>query len=358
MSADLRPPNRADSMESADFSLTPEEIARGRQALETYLENVKAGDPRRLAAEALDIVAAVISGGMCRGQDFPWQQVRGYHAALSLSILKETGTPSRVEALLCRHDDTRKFQQVVDRYPTKMIYRMSTGLNRVLEQCRNLGFLDDEEFEAARRPSKVKTQPNARNEREVGEGEVRALIAASVMDKSCRGPRDALMIGLAYSGGLRTVDLVNLNLDDMHFDGKTGRVTVKFKAPGTKRARRIALPNDQLIALEDWLAARGREPGPLFCPVARGGSVEIKRLGAAEMRDLCAKRAERAGVIAFAPNDLARSGLRVADASKRRGRTAPMAKVSPLYEDGAEEDQAEEEAPSHIHFPYRARPGL
>jgi len=249
LSADLRPPNRADAAESADFCLTPEEIERGRQAFVSYLETLRPGEPRLLAAEALDVVAAVISGGICSAESFPWQQVRGYHAALTLSIIREPGSPSRVEALLCRHDDTRKFQQVADRYPRKEIQRMSAALARVVEACRNLGFLDDQEFELARRRTRNEPDTKPVQGRTISEGEVRALIAASVMDTTPPGPRDALMIGLGYSGGLRTVDLVNLNLDDMHFDGKTGRVTVKFRASGAKRARRIPMRNDQLIAL-------------------------------------------------------------------------------------------------------------
>ncbi len=362
MSADLRPPSQVDSSESADFCLTPDEIARGRQAFETCLESYKTGDPRRLASEALDILAAVISGGVCTGRDFPWQQVRGYHAALTLSIVKETGSPSRIEALLCRHDDTRKFQQVADRYPSKQIQRMNTGLKRIIETCKNLGFLDDDEFEMTQPGSSAAARGKASQERKIAEGEVRALIAASVMDTSAKGPRDALMIGLAFSGGLRTIDLVNLNLDNMHFDAKHGRVTVKFRAPGAKRARHIALPNDQLIALEDWLAARGRQTGPLFCPITRSTTIEIKRMSAAEMRELCALRAEQAGVLPFAPNDLARSGLLGLDAGKRRARgsrrAAPMARVSPLYGEDPDGENEDEQIAARIHFPYRARPGL
>jgi integrase len=360
LSADLRLPSQPDSHESADFSLTREEIAKGRQAYGACLETFKPGDPRRLATEALDVLAAVISGGVCPGKDFPWQQVRGYHAALTLSTVTEPGAPSRIEALLCRHDDTRKFQQVSDRYSVKQINRMNAGLKRVIEECRNLGFLDDEEFKMAQ--PRTKTQSKPASERTIVEGEVLALVAASAKDTSSRGPRDGLMIGLAYSGGLRTIDLVNLNLGDMHFDRKTGHVTVKFRAPGAKRARRIPLRNDQLIALEDWLAARGREPGALFCPITRAAHIEIKRMSAAEMRELCDKRGGQAGVQPFAPNDLARSGLLSSDAARRRergnARVNPMAKISPLYEDQLEAETEEEQIAARIHFPYRARPSL
>ena len=209
---------------------------------------------------------------------------------------------------------------------------------------------------------KDSARAKAAPERNIAEGEVRALIAASVMDTSSRGARDALMLGLAYSGGLRTIDLVNLNLDDLHFDRKKGHVTVKFKAPGAKRARRIPLRNDQLIALEDWLAIRGRTPGALFCPMSRSATIEVKRMSAADMRELCEQRGEEAGVLPFVPNDLARSGLLASDGGKRRTRTEEreefLAKASPLYEDHDEGEPEDEQIAARIHFPYRARPGL
>ena len=208
MSADLRPPSLVDSVESADFSLTPEEIEKGRLVFDEYLETLKVGDPRRLAAEALDVLAAVMSDGRCTADAFPWHQVRGYHAALSLSIIKGPGAPSQIEALLCRHDDTRKFQQVADRYSTKQIHKVNAGLKGILQACSSLGYLDDDQLELAQpRIRRDKAKGKAAAERRVAEGEVRALIAAAAMDSSVAGPRDSLMIGLAFSGGLRTVDL-------------------------------------------------------------------------------------------------------------------------------------------------------
>jgi integrase len=340
--------------------LTPEEIEKGRTVFNRYLTTVRPGDRQRLAAEALDVLAAVMSDGRCTAQAFPWHQVRGYHATLSLSIIKAPGAPSRVEGLLCRHNDTRKFLQVSDRYSAKQVHMMRLGLERVIGECRNVGFLDDEEFELAQPRRKEKSNRKPGPERRIAEGEVRALIAASAMDKTVRGPRDALMIGLAYSGGLRTIDLVNLNLGDLHFDGKSGTVTVRFKVPGAKRARRVPLRNDQLISLEDWLAARDRTSGPLFCPIGRTQAIKHKRMSAAEIRELCEKRAGEAGVLPFAPNDLARSGLLARTPAKRRNGKpdTPIAKVSPLYGDQPQDSGNGEQRAARIHFPYRARPEL
>lgn len=359
MSAEAYGPHTAHpTSEAADFCLSPGELAKGQQAAETYLNSMKPGDVRRSAEEALDTLAAVISGGVCGGTRFPWHQVRAYHGALALSIVKERGAPGHIEALRCRHDDTRKYQQVPEAYKPKDVQRMRISLEGVLEECWNLGFISDDEMERAVRPRKRRTPPRkSTRERELTEGEVRALLAACDMDSSISGSRDALMIGLAWHGGLKTVDLINLSLDDLGFNQRTNCSTIRHKAPGAKRARRIPLQNEDLIALEDWLEARGREPGPLFCPIHRG-QVERKRMTAAAVREFCDQRAEQAGVLPFAPNDLARSSPGHGDNGRRRrarNEETPVEALSPLYED-VEPDHAAGEA-ERISFPYRVRVG-
>jgi hypothetical protein len=345
--------------DSADFSLTPEEVAKGEQAAAAYIESLKAGDGRRTAEDALRTLATVISGGVCDDLHFPWHQVRAYHGALALSIVKERGAPTKVELLRCRHDDTRKFQQVPETYPTKHVQKMRVSLRGVMQAARSLGFIDEEDLDQALLPGKSNGQKGKPNrDRVLTEGEVRALLSACDMDSGVRGCRDALIVGLAWFGGLKTVDLINLTVGNLDFDQKQGRMTIKVKQPGAKRSRRIPLENDELIALEDWLELRGREEGPLFCPVARG-RVETRRLSAADVKKLCDERGEQAGVLPYSPNDLCKSGPLGAEASKRRrnGSGQPPAEpepaISPLYSSRAPEPTGTK----RITFPYRVRIG-
>ncbi len=163
------------------------------------------------------------------------------------------------------------------------------------------------------------------------------------------------MISLAFHGGLKTVDLINLTLDSLIFDDKKSTVNIRFKAPGAKRARKIPLQNEDLIALEDWLEVRGRKPGALFCPVfGRSRTIEIKRLSAAAMRTLCDERAEQAGVLAFSPNDLARSGMpKLQSARKRKTPPAPRSPADSVLfaEHGQETGPAQSK---DLTFPYRS----
>lgn len=359
LSADAYGPQES-LLDSADFTLSPREIAKGQRAVEAFLVTVKPGDNQRSTEEALDTLAAVITNGQCDHRSFPWQQVRAHHGALALSIVREPGAPGRIEVIRCRADDTRKFQQVPESYPPKQVQRMRHALVRVIESCSNLGFLDDNERDLAIPPARGQTTPprNATHERILTESEVRAILSACDLDDAPAAARDALMISLAYSGGLKTVDLINLTLDSLVFDEKRGQVTIRYKPPGTKRARTVPLQNEDLISLEDWLEIRAREPGPLFCHIKpRTRQIEYKRISAAAVREVCDQRAEQAGVLHFSPNDLARSGAQKAEANRRRKRQEPRdtSQVSVLFPDS--ESGSSDLRGEDLNFPYRARTG-
>ena len=168
------------------------------------------------------------------------------------------------------------------------------------------------------------------------------------------GARDALILSLAWQGCLKTIDLINLTLDNLHFDQKTGQSVIRHKGAGQKRSKRIELQNEDLISLEDWLEARGREPGPLFCPVSKD-QINIKRISAAEMQELCAQRADEAGVLPFAPNDISRSSpFNSANRKKRKGKSdSEDQPTSALF--GGEDASQSEGGAERISFPYRVR---
>lgn len=342
---------------TADFLLSPEEVNKGDQALSACLKNSRGAEALRNTEEALNTLAIVISGGACNERQFPWHQTRPYHAALALAMVRQNDAPSEIEALRCRHDDTHRFRQVPDRYSAKQVQRMKIALRAVTQQCCELGFMDEDEKNQILTFGKAEeTSRKTKGQRILDEAEVRALVTACEIGDTVAGHRDGLMIGIAYAGGLKSKDLISLDLDALMMDKKSGRLVLRFKDRGAKRARKIPLGNYELIVLEDWLEDRGREAGPLLCPIGRNREVQLKRLNATEIRKTMEQRAEQSGVMPFGPSDLARSSPRKADL-KRKGNGATgaqkMAKVSPLYTPGDKDD----ETPERIHFPYRSMIG-
>jgi integrase len=357
---------------SGDFSLSPHEVAKGERVAHSYLSSLKPGEPQRVAEEALDTLAAVISGGICDASSFPWHQVQPYHGALAFTILKEKGAPAHIEAMRCRADDTRKYQPVPEAYAPKEVARIKSSFKGIMSECQSLGFISDEERDLAisastsAAPTKTNGKSNgsrkkSHTDRELAHTEVLALRAACRLDDSPAGNRDGLMISLAYHGALKTVDLIGLTIDHIQFDNRTQKSGVLFKPAQAKRARRVPFSNEEMIALEDWLTVRGNEPGALFCALGRADKVDIKRMSAAEVREICDRRAAEAGVQPFQPNDLAKSSPLAQGSGKRSRKAAapadesdePIESESVLFGDEPEID----DSARRISFPYHVRLG-
>ena len=75
-----------------------------------------------------------------------------------------------------------------------------------------------------------------------------------------RATRDRAILRLLYDLALRRDSVVTLNME--HVDLEAGSITVLAKGRTSREAR--TLPPETKAALEEWIASRGAEPGPLF----------------------------------------------------------------------------------------------
>ena len=55
------------------------------------------------------------------------------------------------------------------------------------------------------------------------------------------------------------------------------------------------------------MAVRGREPGPLFCRISKGGNIAVCGMTPGAVLLILRKRATQAGVADFSPHDVRRS---------------------------------------------------
>jgi hypothetical protein len=296
--------------------LHPVEVARGRTAAENYLGTCRSEESRLFAEEALETLATVISGGRCGSLGFPWQQVRPFHGAAALTILREKGAPARIETLRCRRDTTRSYRVVPESYPPGQVQKIRTTLSKVIAECFELGFvhgLDEVPDEPASNTKKAKT---AARGRQLGDGELRALGAASTACNNAEGRRDAVFFALV-NRGLKIAEITGLSIESVRFSNRTGVCSIVARtSSGGGRGRRVELTNDELICLEDWLDHRGDQDGPLLCTLGRGGKVEGKRLTMAILKEVCERRGKQAEVADFVPNDLSRSAMALTEHRK------------------------------------------
>ena len=128
--------------------------------------------------------------------------------------------------------------------------------------------------------------------RHIEQGELYALMQACTSDPTPAGVRDAAVIALAWTTGLRrdeisriqTSDLVNQTSDglDISVLGKGGKVRVAYVNDGA------------LAAILDWLELRGDEPGALFVNVNKGGRITGGKLSGEALRKMLEKRSQQA----------------------------------------------------------------
>ena len=274
-------------------------------------------------------------------------------------MLKEEGAPSKLETLRCELDPHHKFRQDPAKFTPKKIQKFKTTLQKVLKESHELGYLSQDEWDRVKSPNKAAAPTG---ERIVSHGEFRALLVACGGEDTAETLRDRLVFYLLYHGGLMLTELVAVNVDDLHFDHKRQQVTVKTGKAKNQKSRRVALPNEALISLEDWLELRGNEPGPLLNPIKKGQRIDVRRMSGADVRGACEKRAKEIGVVTFTPDEMRKSPAaqieeaKAANRARRRARKVEFesdvdfeADPNPLYAES--ESEAARAAMATVCFP-------
>lgn len=192
--------------------------------------------------------------------------------------------------------------RLLDRYAPATTNRILSALRGVLEQTWLLGQMSAEDYHRAARLSPVigETLPAGR---ELLAEEIASLIQSCIEDGSLIGIRDAAIISILFGAGLRREEITKLNLEDYNVEG------AKLVIRGKRSKQRIAYLGDgALAALMTWLELRGKDAGPLFVPMKRGGALRYgSRLSPQSIYYLLKVRATRAGIKAFSPHDLRRT---------------------------------------------------
>jgi integrase/recombinase XerC len=109
---------------------------------------------------------------------------------------------------------------------------------------------------------------------------VKRLIAhCDAMLPTPKNMRDVAIVRLIYGLALRSSEVASLKLADVDLEGKKLRAMCKGRAGHSE----MAIPDSVGAALKDWIAIRGREPGPLFAsfdPAGKGsGCLDVSSIG-------------------------------------------------------------------------------
>lgn len=322
------PPSLTQHGHSADLALS-ELLALDQHPALVYLASLSAGS-RRTMAQALDTIAGMLSGGALTMLTLDWPALRYQHTAAIRSRLAETYKPSTANKML-------------------------SALRGVLHHAWKLGQMSAEDYHRARDVGTVKGQTIPAG-RDLGAGEIAALIDVCAQDSSSAGARDAAIIALMYATGIRRASVVALDVSD--YDARAYTLHIRAAKGQNDYLAHIAQDGAQR-ALADWLVVRGEETGPLFWPVNKGDRMVNRRLSSQAIYNVLRKRAEQAGVDHFSPHDLRRTlagdlldaGADIVTVQKILGH----ATVTTTARYDRRPEQVKRKAAGLIHVPYRGR---
>lgn len=289
-----------------------------------YIASLESAASRVTMAHALDTIAGIAHPGADL-RSMPWAALRYQHT----------------QAIRA---------QLAEMYDYQTANKMLSALRQTLKRAWRLGQMSADDYMSAADVANIKGDkaPQAAG-RALSLGELMALVA-SCNDGTAAGARDAAILAVAYSCGLRRAELVNLDMT--HF--VDGVLTVHGKR---NKVRTVPIENGARAALDDWLAVRGDEPGPLFWPVRKGGALVNRRMTTQAIYYIMAERAQAANVADFSPHDLRRTfagdlldaGADISTVQKLMGH----ANVTTTAGYDRRGERAKKDAAKRLHFPYQ-----
>jgi site-specific recombinase XerD len=292
-----------------------------------YVASLGSESGRRTMLQVLNVIAGSISSND-NALSIDWSSLRFQHVAAVRSKLQEHYRPATVNKALA-------------------------ALKGTLRAAWQSGQMSAEDFQKAVsvRGVKGETLPAGR---ELSSGELVALLSACENDRMPAGVRDAAIIAVMYSCGLRRAEVITLDYAD--YDTESGCLAVCGKG---NKERTAYVTGGAALAMTDWLSLRGENAGALFVPISKSGSLGSSRLSSQAVYNMLQKRANEAGVKSFSPHDMRRtfvsdlldSGADIATVSKMAGH----ANVTTTARYDRRPEDAKRKAASLLHVPYHGR---
>jgi site-specific recombinase XerD len=132
-------------------------------------------------------------------------------------------------------------------------------------------------------------------------GDIRLILSNSLGTET--ETRDRALILLGFAGAFRRSELVSLNIEDLRFTSNGVEILVKRSKTdqlGEGVLKAIPLGSapelSPVRALEAWIALLGRQAGPLFVSIAKGGRIAEQRLSDRSVALIIKKRLLSAGL--------------------------------------------------------------
>jgi site-specific recombinase XerD len=242
-------------------------LLAAEKAVTSYLESLSPGS-QRTVAQSLDMVAiALLDDKEADRFGVPWHQLDRVAIEQARTNLANTYEPATVNKML-------------------------SCIRGVLRNCHKLQQISTKNFDAVMGFANVPMvyHPDAQQLPLVSDDDVTALLDSCFCDTSPAGRRDAALLAILLSSGLRRAEAAAMQLDDYNLAKQSLRVTTG------ERSRTLMLKPDAAALIEAWLNVREYESGPLLLPVNKSGIIVHRQLTDQAIYDIIRRLAVRAGV--------------------------------------------------------------
>jgi site-specific recombinase XerD len=242
-----------------------------------YLAQFDGKESERTMRRCLDRIAIMTAEalGACGhpGEMIRWEDTRYPHVVILRTRLLQRGwSPSHVNKHLC-------------------------ALRGVLRECWRLGLLPAEDLERIRDVRTVKATRELAG-RSIHADEIRALLAACLAEPGPLGIRDAAMLALLQSTGLRRDEVASALIERYN----PGERALKVIGKGNKE-RTVYVHPGAVPYLDRWLVMAGARSGPVFRPVSRHGHIGAGPLSARSVGHAVDRRHKEAGLQPISTHD-------------------------------------------------------
>lgn len=243
----------------------------------TVYLNSLASSGRRSVKSLLHSSAAIL-GFEGELEVMPWNLIEYQHLALVRNTLKKEGKSANTINLAL------------------------SSIRGVMKACFHLKLINADQMLLIEGITPVRGQrlPSGRS---LSKAELTKLHRCCQQDKTVIGKRDYAVIALMLATGLRRSEVIAITMDD--YNTRTGLLTIQSGKGNQQRTAYLNTDSRQVVS--QWLMVRGKQPGHLFNPVSKTGTIVIKALTCQTIYDIIKQRSEQAKLDPVRPHDLRRT---------------------------------------------------
>lgn len=199
-----------------------------------------------------------------------------------------------------QHVQTLRTELMANGYKPATINLYLASLRGVIKECWRLEMIDVETYHRIKDVKNVKNLVLPKG-RDVPRQDLKELFMQCTED-GIIGIRDAAIIGILVTCGLRRVELASIDMKDYTIN--TGAIKVMGKG---HKERIVYARNDAKKLLDKWIDVRGYDDGALFRSIRKGDKVSDRRFTASSIYKMISKRSIEAGLDKTTPHDFRRT---------------------------------------------------